>query len=211
MSMTWDEYLTKHLTKAIYTPNQHSNVWNASWGSADPFLFEPPSQNVLEAHYGNFKFTVHTSPDGLTINMKTPHSSSHGVQVSHHALLQMDQEVLSSHISKQFGSMLAQQWESTIAYLLTQANGSTYDPHPMDPIIGPYHGHHPIVQALKQSIPDIDRMSCKHPVNGNKGYLVDVIISLNDTLKWSREKIADWLETLDLDLRFKTPEEVKEG
>lgn len=33
-----------------------------------------------------------------------------------------------------------------------------------------------------------------------------VIIHLNDTHKWSREQIADWLDTLDLDLTFPVPE-----
>jgi len=34
----------------------------------------------------------------------------------------------------------------------------------------------------------------------------DIIIHLNDTSKWTREQIADWLETLDVDLRFKSPD-----
>jgi hypothetical protein len=41
-----------------------------------------------------------------------------------------------------------------------------------------------------------------------------MIIHLNDTHHpstaidgWSRERIADWLETLDVDLRFPTPAE----
>jgi hypothetical protein len=33
----------------------------------------------------------------------------------------------------------------------------------------------------------------------------DVIIHLNDTDRWTRERIADWLDTLDLNLRFPTP------
>lgn len=36
--------------------------------------------------------------------------------------------------------------------------------------------------------------------------LTKVIVHLNDGHKWKREKIADWLETLDCDLAFKTPE-----
>lgn len=32
--------------------------------------------------------------------------------------------------------------------------------------------------------------------------LPDTIIALNDHCRWTREQIADWLETLDLDLRF---------
>lgn len=33
----------------------------------------------------------------------------------------------------------------------------------------------------------------------------DVVIHLNDGEKWTRERIADWLDTLDLNLRFPTP------
>lgn len=32
-----------------------------------------------------------------------------------------------------------------------------------------------------------------------------IIICLNDSHKWTREQVADWLDTLDLDLRFPTP------
>lgn len=36
----------------------------------------------------------------------------------------------------------------------------------------------------------------EHPVNGKFLPLMHVIIELNDTQKWSREQIADWLDTL---------------
>lgn len=38
--------------------------------------------------------------------------------------------------------------------------------------------------------------------------ILDIIPHLNDVLSWSREKIADWLETLDVDLTF--PSEIAE-
>lgn len=47
------------------------------------------------------------------------------------------------------------------------------------------------------------REMVKHPVNGNTYTLETVIISLNDQHKWTREEIADWLDTLDIDLTFK--------
>ena len=40
----------------------------------------------------------------------------------------------------------------------------------------------------------------KHPNQGYDATLVTIIISLNDVEGWTREDIADWLETLDLDL-----------
>lgn len=42
-----------------------------------------------------------------------------------------------------------------------------------------------------------------NPVTGHKASLKRVIISLNDGSKWTREEIADWLETLDIDISFK--------
>lgn len=36
--------------------------------------------------------------------------------------------------------------------------------------------------------------------------LLDVIVHLNDYHRWSRENIANWLETKDWDLQFVTPE-----
>lgn len=47
----------------------------------------------------------------------------------------------------------------------------------------------------------------KHPVNGSHSKLRSVIINLNDVECWTREEIADWLETLDVDLRFKPKED----
>lgn len=44
--------------------------------------------------------------------------------------------------------------------------------------------------------------SVQHPVNGCMYDLFYLIINLNDDHKWTREQIADWLETLDVDLTF---------
>lgn len=49
----------------------------------------------------------------------------------------------------------------------------------------------------------------KHPVTQEYDELEDIIIDLNDDCKWTRYEIADWLETLDIDIRFKI-EETKE-
>lgn len=38
---------------------------------------------------------------------------------------------------------------------------------------------------------------------GKQGKLIHIIIHLNDNHKWTRDRIADWLETLDIDLEFK--------
>lgn len=36
--------------------------------------------------------------------------------------------------------------------------------------------------------------------------LSEAIVTLNDHCRWPRERIADWLDTLDLDLRFRKPD-----
>jgi hypothetical protein len=69
---------------------------------------------------------------------------------------------------------------------------------------------------LAQKLPGINEM-VKHPTitkddlqcgSANiETSLSWIIIHLNDYHRWTREAIADWLESLDLDLRFKTPEE----
>jgi hypothetical protein len=37
----------------------------------------------------------------------------------------------------------------------------------------------------------------QHPVTSTSSYLGSVIMNLNDIHQWSREQIADWIETLD--------------
>lgn len=46
-----------------------------------------------------------------------------------------------------------------------------------------------------------------NPEGGTGWPLELAIIQLNDQYGWTREQIADWLETLDLDLTFQTPRE----
>lgn len=78
------------------------------------------------------------------------------------------------------------------------------------------------VQAnLRAALPALDQ-EMEHPegaqgwrlVDGALGYtnrvpspwtLRTIIVDLNDRAKWTREQIADWLDTLDLDLQFPTP------
>lgn len=59
------------------------------------------------------------------------------------------------------------------------------------------------------SLPGINEV-VKHPVTGIKTTLSRVIQNLNDGHGWTREQIADWVETLDIDIEFKdTPPEPK--
>lgn len=82
---------------------------------------------------------------------------------------------------------------------LVSANHGNHIHH--NPAAGVYSnsvGRSPVVSKL----PGIRKL-VKHPVLKIDYYLEDAIINLNDSYKWTREQIADWLETLDIDLRFK--------
>jgi hypothetical protein len=58
-----------------------------------------------------------------------------------------------------------------------------------------------IVDELARILPNV-RAEVRHPVAKCPDRLDRIIVSLNDTHRWTREQIADWLDTLDLDLRF---------
>lgn len=71
------------------------------------------------------------------------------------------------------------------------------------------------LRILEQAIPGFRRMRAKHPVAGHSlgpEPVKDIIISLNDGYGWSREQIADWLETLDHDFTIQplpdTPDDI---
>lgn len=55
---------------------------------------------------------------------------------------------------------------------------------------------------LEAAIPGFMQMRAKHPrdPDGQEMPLRSIIVSLNDSYEWTREQVADWLETLDLDL-----------
>jgi len=57
--------------------------------------------------------------------------------------------------------------------------------------------------SLSKLLPGVLEL-VKHPVTGQKtNTLQSTIINLNDQYKWTREQIADWIETLDIDTTFK--------
>ena len=67
----------------------------------------------------------------------------------------------------------------------------------------PYEGNS---QIVNKAFPVLQNMVA-HPILREEPLvrmpLQTVIISLNDQYKWSREQIADWLETLDVDIQIK--------
>ena len=60
------------------------------------------------------------------------------------------------------------------------------------------------IPSLASSIPGIHQKVI-HPVTKSQGQLYHIIQDLNDSHGWSREKIADWIETLDNPPKFKPP------
>lgn len=52
------------------------------------------------------------------------------------------------------------------------------------------------LSGLANELPGV-KQRVKHPISGAYDTLMQVVISLNDTAKWTREQIADWIETLD--------------
>jgi len=62
-----------------------------------------------------------------------------------------------------------------------------------------------ILAGLIPSILQVARYPCSCDLYGYERGVNQIIVHLNDGCKWTREAIADWLETLDLDLRFPTP------
>lgn len=67
--------------------------------------------------------------------------------------------------------------------------------------------------ALKEAIPGLENAKvpngCPACVNDQRQrHVTDAVIHLNDVHKWTREEIADWLDTLDCDLSFAPPEEM---
>jgi hypothetical protein len=105
---------------------------------------------------------------------------------------------------------------------MSSATGMPYVPpvyKPYDPSSVPApHGesYSDSGRILTELMPDIDKpvaYPCKgttcHPrdVGESRSAVRSAIMVLNDTCKWTREQIADWIETLDLDLRFPSPVE----
>lgn len=58
-------------------------------------------------------------------------------------------------------------------------------------------------KILAEKLPDLNKMTNCPSKSCGKGFSIsNVIIHLNDTHEWTRERIADWLETLDANLKF---------
>jgi hypothetical protein len=61
----------------------------------------------------------------------------------------------------------------------------------------------PNFASISKSLPGVNEV-VKHPLVTGEWMLADIIMNLNDVYRWPREKIADWIETLDIDTTFRT-------
>lgn len=59
-----------------------------------------------------------------------------------------------------------------------------------------------VIGTLSSLVPGFELMTAVCPICLNQKKLSSQVIHLNDSHKWTREDIADWLETLDHDLRI---------
>lgn len=58
------------------------------------------------------------------------------------------------------------------------------------------------LSVWSKELPGVNEL-VKNPMTDALSTLREVIINLNDRHKWTREQVADWIETLDIDTRFK--------
>lgn len=58
-----------------------------------------------------------------------------------------------------------------------------------------------VADQLVAVVPGLDAL-VKHPLTSQADSVRRIIVSLNDQHHWTREAVADWLDTLDVDLRF---------
>lgn len=52
-------------------------------------------------------------------------------------------------------------------------------------------------EAFKQTYNNILNLKCKNPVRGDCSTVYFILMDLNDTYGWSREKIAEWLKEVE--------------
>lgn len=72
---------------------------------------------------------------------------------------------------------------------------------PAEQVFSPHSKGAEIVSELAHVLPNLYAL-VTHPVTRGSMRLDHAIVSLNDRHRWTREQIADWLDTLDVDLRF---------
>lgn len=123
-----------------------------------------------------------------------------------------DSEAVSTAISSLL-KMLDERWEQTpFSNILSNIQGelnNSFDPPNMSSVFE-FDTVAFDTAALSERLPGVDRIvkfpcKCVSPKHRFEDTLFRVIIHLNDEVKWSREAIADWIESLDINTEFKVP------
>lgn len=73
------------------------------------------------------------------------------------------------------------------------------------------YGGNPVVDGLSKLVPSIatELVACPACI-GVEAPIATVIPHINDTHRWTREQIADWLETLNIDLTIRPQDKTEE-
>jgi hypothetical protein len=107
--------------------------------------------------------------------------------------------------------LLPEEWPQVVRSKLYGAIGKP------DPVDSPeWYSATPVIEFGHAAESDMQserfNMSVKHPITGYFGTLSSTVINLNDSYEWTREQIADWLDSLDEQPYFELkPEEPTEG
>lgn len=72
---------------------------------------------------------------------------------------------------------------------------------------GYVHASKSWLNELCEAIPALRTTLVKHPLFMAQALIPNIIMDLNDRCGWTREQIADWLDTLDVDLSFTVKED----
>lgn len=80
--------------------------------------------------------------------------------------------------------------------------------HTVIQIIPGGSGYQDSGRMLSKALPALIKEVLSPCDHGGVDLLEEVIIHLNDRHKWSREQIADWLDSLDVDLAFPVPDTI---
>ncbi len=165
----------------------------SSYWPANPEAFHPKSKRPYRTRRkrGGKKQTV-------------AHFTGGGQELSH-----LDKVVKAQHLLQQ--QIISTETAYEIVY--GGANGSADSNPPSPSPSSPQVDGETVRHQLSQAVPDMGvKVFCPvdvSEVTGGECYapfsLTTLLIHLNDSHRWTREAIADWLEAQDLDLEFRPP------
>jgi hypothetical protein len=96
-------------------------------------------------------------------------------------------------------------WMEHWQHAKTKKQQYSYAPVSPTPKYSAHHMGSEVADRLTELLPGL-RKAARCPRCKEQRSVRELIVHLNDKHRATREEIADWLETLDIDLRFPTPE-----